>query len=246
MGPSLERMIYPENDDEFEDVTVEKIEINGDHVVFTVDSGWTFGGVTVEQLHAAGMDMIYIGDRIRTYGTLGRPVRGVFVRGKKVYYRTKEEQNEIHRIANLAAQQARQLELDESKIDRDQRRAKLPQVFQRRLNGFERRNPEWRRDYCGAVSPPFEGSFPDWVRGQIKDLKGYALGHRRKDGRYRVMTWDLDRETITPWLPDGTPAHCLTCPCPKEAGRLRVAGKPKRSSPFRQIKVLCYPEEVSL
>ena len=97
---------------------------------------------------------------------------------------------------------------------------------------------------CGAESPPFEGSFETWVRGQIKDLKGYALGHRRKDGRYRVMVWDLDRETLTPRLPDGTAAHCPTCPCPKEAGRREVVGKPKRSSPFRQIKVLCYPEEV--
>jgi hypothetical protein len=97
---------------------------------------------------------------------------------------------------------------------------------------------------CGAVSGPFEESFENWVRENIKAMKGYALGHRRKDGRYRVMVWDLDGETIKPTLPDGAPAPCLSCPCPKEAGRLRVAGKPKRSSPFRQIKVLCYPEEV--
>lgn len=99
---------------------------------------------------------------------------------------------------------------------------------------------------CGAVSPPFEGSFEGWVRENIKAMKGYALGHRRQDGRHRVTVWDLDRETITPTLPDGTPAHCLTCPCPKEAGRREIEGKPKRSSPFRQLMVLCYPEEVSV
>lgn len=99
---------------------------------------------------------------------------------------------------------------------------------------------------CGALSGPFEGSFRDWVKGEIKARKGYAVGHQRHDGRYRVMVWDVDRETLTPRHADGTPAHCLSCPCPREAGRREVVGKPKRSSPFRQIMVMCYPEEVSL
>jgi hypothetical protein len=37
---------------------------------------------------------------------------------------------------------------------------------------------------CGAESPPFEGSFRDWVKGEIKVRKGFAVGHQRQDGRY--------------------------------------------------------------
>jgi hypothetical protein len=98
---------------------------------------------------------------------------------------------------------------------------------------------------CGAESPPFEGSFRDWVRSQAKDLKGYALGRRRHDGRYRVITWDLNGGLVMPRMPGGPPAPCLRCPCAKEAGRRELKAKPLDPRHGRRIVITCYPDEVS-
>ena len=98
---------------------------------------------------------------------------------------------------------------------------------------------------CGAVSPPFAGSFRDWVKGEIKARKGFAVGHQRQDGRYRVIAYDLDGQSLSPRMPDGRRSPCLTCPCPKEAGRREVEAKRVDLRGIRRIVVTCYPEEVS-
>lgn len=99
---------------------------------------------------------------------------------------------------------------------------------------------------CGAVSPPFEGSFRDWVKGEIKAHKGFAVGHQRHDGRYRVIAYDLDGQSVTPRMPNGQVAPCLTCPCPKEAGRREIEAKRVDLRGIRRIVVTCYPEDVSV
>lgn len=98
---------------------------------------------------------------------------------------------------------------------------------------------------CGAVSPSFKGSFEAWVRENVKALKGFALAHRRQDGRYRVISYDLDGQSLSPRMPDGRRSPCLTCPCPKEAGRREVDAKRVDLRGIRRIVVTCYPEEVS-
>jgi hypothetical protein len=98
---------------------------------------------------------------------------------------------------------------------------------------------------CGAVSPPFEGSFRDWVEGEIKAHKGYAVGRKRHDGRYRVIAYDVDGQSMTPRMPKGQVAPCLNCPCPREAGRREVEAKRVDLRGIRRIIVTCYPEEVS-
>lgn len=96
---------------------------------------------------------------------------------------------------------------------------------------------------CGAVSPPFEGSFEEWVQAQIKDLKGYALGRRKDDGRLRVMVFDLNGGITTPRMPNGDRAPCLNCPCVGESGRKELRGVPIDPRHGRRIVVTCYPSE---
>ena len=95
---------------------------------------------------------------------------------------------------------------------------------------------------CGAESPPFEGSFQDWVKGQIKAHKGHAVGRQRHDGRYRVVTWDLNGGIVIPRMPNGETAPCLSCPCAKEAGRRELKAKPLDPRHGRRIVITCYPE----
>jgi len=83
---------------------------------------------------------------------------------------------------------------------------------------------------CGAESPPYKGSFPEWVQKEIKSvMNGYALGHRRNDGRYRVIVFDLNGGLKSPRMPDGGgPASCLSCPCAKAAG-MKKKYRPRKS-----------------
>jgi len=83
------------------------------------------------------------------------------------------------------------------------------------------------------------------VKGEIKARKGFAVGHQRQDGRYRVIAYDLDGQSLTPRMPNGQTAPCLVCPCPKEAGRREIEAKRVDLRGIRRIVVTCYPEEVS-
>src|SRR5262245_23996378 len=88
----------------------------------------------------------HVGDRARFYGRgFGYPVRGLSLNGRVVFYRTDAEDAERHR---------RQIEADEQKrrddFEREGRAAldadylTLPAEFKARLDGFRRRNPDFR------------------------------------------------------------------------------------------------------
>lgn len=89
-----------------------------------------------------------VGETARLYGKgLGSVVRGLIIEGRVYYYRTEEQEKARH--AEWVEKQvlARAEMLEAERIDRDARRAKLPEAFQQRLNEYERRNPNWRREY---------------------------------------------------------------------------------------------------
>lgn len=102
---------------------------------------------------------------------------------------------------------------------------------------------------CGAESPPFSGSFGDWVRENIKAMGGYALGHGKSgtanELKYRVIVFDLNGGVVMPKMPDGSPARCLTCPCAGSAGRKELRGVVMDPRHGQRIIVTCYPSEVS-
>jgi hypothetical protein len=88
--------MFPENDEQFEDSTISRVDGDREH-------GWTVAkadswciGVQKDSpvVPEAGMS-------IRLYGEgIGSAVRGMFLNGKQVYYRTKE-QDEEHRAIEL-------------------------------------------------------------------------------------------------------------------------------------------------
>lgn len=76
-------MKYPEHDLEFTDTTIKSVE---DHAV-TFEDGWSIGIPDDCKMK------IEPGMSARQYGQgIGRPVRGLFINGEEVWYRTTEEQ----------------------------------------------------------------------------------------------------------------------------------------------------------
>lgn len=87
-------MQFPENDNDFEETTI--TEANGDRErgwQITKSDGWSFFIEKDSPLEPA------TGMTVRFYGKgLGYAVRGVFLDGQKVYYRTEAEENEHREI----------------------------------------------------------------------------------------------------------------------------------------------------
>ena len=129
-------MEYPD-DTEFDDRTITKVEHGDKGWYITSDAGWSFYipdlGVTPK-----------VGCRARFYGAgIGSIVRGVYIDGRKVFYRTEAEQ----KIKNVTEQEAQDRERrEEADKNRPEIQAKiraLPQPFQDRINGFLSHNPDF-------------------------------------------------------------------------------------------------------
>jgi hypothetical protein len=84
------------------------------------------------------------GMTVRTYGLMGEAIRGVFLNGVKVYYRTVAEDKAAHAkwVAedNIRKQEA----FEQVREDHDRRIAALPEVFQKRFKKFWDNNPDFR------------------------------------------------------------------------------------------------------
>jgi len=78
---------------------------------------------------------------------MGYQVRGVFVDGKKVYYRTAAEEGERHRQWVADEKAKKQAEAAKNAPEVDARISKLPQPFQDRIHAFRERNPEFRAEF---------------------------------------------------------------------------------------------------
>ena len=86
-------MAYPENDTQFEEIQIVRVKVCESGYQIDRDDGFSFwvdkesGVVPVE------------GQMARFYGEgIGRPIRGLFLDGVKVFYRTVEEDQEHHEI----------------------------------------------------------------------------------------------------------------------------------------------------
>lgn len=88
-----EKHMYPQADKQFEDTTIKSVEKNGDGWLITRAEGWGFcvpGSSPIEP--AVGM-------KARFYGRgIGSTVRGLFLDGVEVFYRTEAEDNEHSEI----------------------------------------------------------------------------------------------------------------------------------------------------
>ena len=130
------------NDQEFTDHRIESVD-------GSLESGWSM------QLDngfsfwcPAGNIEPKPGDTARLYGKgIGYVVRGLFISGREVFYRT-PEQEEVHRKEEAEkARQERRYDFEKSRASLDQKFDSLPQVFQGRIAGLRRRNADFRWEY---------------------------------------------------------------------------------------------------
>lgn len=131
-------MSYPVNDNQYEEVKIKSVEKSS----FTRQDGWSFF-VPEDSPVQPNVEMV-----ARFYGKgIGYTVRGLFLGGKKVFYKT-ERQQKIDFDKSIEDDKIKkQQELDKNKPKLDERYNKLPNVFQKRLNKFRNANPNFRRDY---------------------------------------------------------------------------------------------------
>ena len=138
-------MRYPNNDTSFEEVTITKVEGgNIDGWSIGLSSGWSFWVpkdspvVPKEGMRA----------RLYTNG-FGCTVRGLFLDGKRVYYRTELAQERKHAADVRKGQREKRAQFRKDKAKIDLRYDALPLVFRQRIDKFRNNNPDFRWEYEG-------------------------------------------------------------------------------------------------
>lgn len=138
---------YPKDDEDFREVTLAKVSLwNGTtekhpYWDMTFDDGWSLGVSS----KAAPNVTPQVGDRVRCYGKgIGFVVRGVFVNGVKMFYRTTQEEDERSQEEISQADLQKQKEFEENKAKYDVQFESLPEVFRARIVGFRERNEDFR------------------------------------------------------------------------------------------------------
>jgi hypothetical protein len=97
--------MFPENDAEFEDSIIDKVEPQKGGGWAITRGGWGF--YVPPTMDEAGLVEPTVGMTCRMYGRgMGAPVRGLFLDGRKVFYRTEAEDKEHHEIEAYGADAA--------------------------------------------------------------------------------------------------------------------------------------------
>jgi hypothetical protein len=135
-------MSFPENDNQFQEHVLSEVRNEGDSWTFVVNGSLCLSVSKVDGVNPQP------GNKVRYYGG-GTFVRGVFVEGQKVYYKTAAEQK-----AEDAASSARRDKEKREAFERDRplidaRVSALPEVFQQRLHRFRDGNPDFRWKFEG-------------------------------------------------------------------------------------------------
>ena len=78
-----------------------------------------------------------------------RPIRGLKIDTEMVFYRTKDEQEELNRQQALNHDFEMRIEFEEERSELDAQYDALPDVFKRRLDKFRTNNPDFRWKYEG-------------------------------------------------------------------------------------------------
>lgn len=85
--------MYIKNDNEYRETTITKVEDSKDHWHITDEDGWSFSfEKSCKVIPKSGMTACFYGKGI------GHTVRGLFIDGKQVFYRTEEEEKEYSDI----------------------------------------------------------------------------------------------------------------------------------------------------
>ena len=130
--------MYPANDNQFCTNWVKETT----NKTLTTSDGWCIGLPEKLTCH------ILPGMEVRDYGRgLGYPVRGLFVNGHRIWYRTQKQEDERHKkwVANEDRKKQNEFKKNKGKIDKEV--AALPKVFQVRLKRFRSANKYFRWQY---------------------------------------------------------------------------------------------------
>lgn len=91
-----------------------------------------------------------VGMRARLYGKgFGFTVRGLFLDGRKVFYRTEAEQQQQHEREHEQWDQERRYDFERRRPDLDKRFSALPAAFQARITRFRKHSPDFRWQHEG-------------------------------------------------------------------------------------------------
>lgn len=215
-------MKYPEDDSQF---TVHRIDSvarlrEGGGWSITNEDGWSlFVPADSPVKPEAGMEARFYGKGI------GFTVRGLFIDGQKVYYRTEAEQEEEHRKWCLEEERKSKFEFEENRADWDRRVSELPDVFQRRIAKFRKNNPNFRWQYekyelfCCEQAMVIataldtrqpDGPLSDDARERNSDQFREAL--RATFAAFQDMPWNEQVERV-PELSDGHSGNTFGCAC---------------------------------
>lgn len=136
-------MNYPEHDKQYEDHTIDKVD--GDR-----EAGWTirqqdgawFGVPSESPVEPK------VGMSARFYGKgLGYVVRGLFLDGQKVFYRSIAEQDQHEAKRADEREHKQRQDFEDSRAEMDAKYDALPEVFKRRIDKFRMNNPDFRWKY---------------------------------------------------------------------------------------------------
>ena len=130
-------------DNQYEITTIKSVSGSAPNWTFEREDGWSFS-FTHKNI------VPKVGDSVRFYGKgTGYTVRGLFVNGKKVFYRTKAQQVAKDNKYFADQDRKRKLHFKKNRKKYETRIAALPEMFRNRINGFRKSKKEFDVDHLG-------------------------------------------------------------------------------------------------
>lgn len=144
--------VYPMYDDEYENDVIDGVHAYSDGT-WAIHLKTGPGSFTVmgkdHKLNPNGI-VPQVGDAVRFYGKgFGYAVRGLFVRGQRMFYRTKAEQDVWSNLERMRLDAIERERWENTREERARQVAELPDVFSRRIEGFRERRPDtfWKHEH---------------------------------------------------------------------------------------------------
>lgn len=189
---------YPVGDDQFQDQTITRVDGDAERGWrVTFDSGGSFG------CPATSPVVPVVGMMTRQYGAdIGSIVRGFFIDGRKVYYRTEAEQRQKNAEDAAAHDQAERERFERNRADLDKRYDALPAIFRKRLDKFRANNPDFRWQFEGYEMFTCEQAV----------VMANALKTPAEVRRFHGLTLDEQMELV-PGLSDGHSGNTFGMSC---------------------------------
>ena len=187
-----------DGDTEFSDNRIASVEgSRQDGWTMTLDHGWSFWCPKDSPVEPK------VGMVQRQYGRgIGYPVRGLFLEGQCVFYRTEEEDRAKAKADIEAGEKKERESFENNREGIDARVAALPQIFQARLEKFRHNNPDFRWKFEGYELFCCEQAV----------VIATACGSPSEIQRFSKLDWD-EQKKMVPGLDGGHSGNTFGCAC---------------------------------